>query len=302
MRFSGLFLAALAICGPEPTVGVVTPCLADAIPASARKLLGTGLRSYPLGIWVNDWPAGHAMAAMMAIIIEEAMGYAIELKGPGVGTPDGFFAVAGCRNPTTGDDPQCDDVTHTLVHVNVEGGCRWLNANTERWQEWLPDQTSCFAHVGLFDKVTERFVLSRMSTSANIVCRVCPAGHSSEQLKDDRRATFIFLACPPGTSQASGGMVFCDPCPAGQYQGESGSQSCMRCGKGTYQDLQGQPQCKLCPEAAAPLDLAASLKWIAGVRQAASTWCACWPTGPTQPALLMPFVWGRLALPLQFQC
>ena len=26
--------------------------------------------SYPLGMWVNDWPAGHAVAEMMAIIIQ----------------------------------------------------------------------------------------------------------------------------------------------------------------------------------------------------------------------------------------
>ena len=26
---------------------------------------------YPLGVWVNDWAAGHLVAEMMAILIEE---------------------------------------------------------------------------------------------------------------------------------------------------------------------------------------------------------------------------------------
>ena len=41
-------------------------------------------------------------------ICQEMMGYLVELKGPGAGTPDGFFALTGCRNPTNSDDRQCE--------------------------------------------------------------------------------------------------------------------------------------------------------------------------------------------------
>jgi len=82
-------------------------------------------------MWVNDWPAGHAVAEMMAIIIQEVVGYEVEMKGPGAGTVNGFFALAGCRKPMDSQDPDCDGVTHTLVHMNVEG---WTEGYIPTWQ------------------------------------------------------------------------------------------------------------------------------------------------------------------------
>ena len=46
-------------------------CLPDAIPESARKDLVNGEESYAVGLWVNNYPAGHASAQLVNIIIEE---------------------------------------------------------------------------------------------------------------------------------------------------------------------------------------------------------------------------------------
>ena len=114
-------------------------CLTDAIPVAARKPLKGPAGSYPLGVWVNDWAAGHLVAEMMTILMEEMMGYLVELKGPGGGTPDGFFALTGCRNPTNSDDRQCEGVNHTRVHVNVEG---WTVGYSETWDRIQQDFTA----------------------------------------------------------------------------------------------------------------------------------------------------------------
>ena len=44
---------------------------------------------------------------MVAILIEEKMGYKVEMKGPGPSTPDAFFALAGCLTPTNISDRRC---------------------------------------------------------------------------------------------------------------------------------------------------------------------------------------------------
>ena len=46
-------------------------CLPDAIPESARKDLVNGAETYGVGLWVNDWPAGHAAAALVKIVIQD---------------------------------------------------------------------------------------------------------------------------------------------------------------------------------------------------------------------------------------
>ena len=46
-------------------------CLPDVIPKSARKDLVNGGERYAVGLWVNDWPAGHASAQLVKIILQE---------------------------------------------------------------------------------------------------------------------------------------------------------------------------------------------------------------------------------------
>lgn len=136
--------------------------------------------------------------------------------------------------------------------------CRWLNAKTERWRKWLPDKTLCVAGFGLYDISADVFVQSRSGDTANIECRVCPSGHFSDRLQDDKGdkgMTFICQPCPAGRFQASAGMVSCDPCPKGEYQGSHGSQACLRCDLETYQDVEGQAECKQCPAGTSTLGL-----------------------------------------------
>eukprot|EP00434_Breviolum_minutum_P025478 symbB.v1.2.022512.t1/scaffold2002.1/size92861/6 len=129
----------LLVVGVQLFPAAIASCLTDAIPVAARKPLKGPAGIYPLGVWVNNWPAGHLVAEMMAILMEEMMGYLVELKGPGAGTPDGFFALTGCRNPTNSDDRQCEGVNHTRVHVNVEG---WTVGYSETWDKIQQDFTA----------------------------------------------------------------------------------------------------------------------------------------------------------------
>ena len=46
-------------------------CLPDAIPESARKDLVNGGERYAVGLWVNNYPAGHAAAQLVHIIVQE---------------------------------------------------------------------------------------------------------------------------------------------------------------------------------------------------------------------------------------
>ena len=63
----------LGFCGfcqerPAP----YSSCLDDAIPeATWKDLVSPAGESYPIGMWVNDWAAGHLAAAVAQIVIQE---------------------------------------------------------------------------------------------------------------------------------------------------------------------------------------------------------------------------------------
>ena len=47
-------------------------CLDDAIPkATWKDLVNPAGESYPIGMWVNDWPSGHLAAVVAQILIQE---------------------------------------------------------------------------------------------------------------------------------------------------------------------------------------------------------------------------------------
>lgn len=48
------------------------------------------------------------------------MGYEVEMKGPGAGTVNGFFALAGCRKPMDSQDPDCDGGSVFFGSVTLE--------------------------------------------------------------------------------------------------------------------------------------------------------------------------------------
>lgn len=124
--------------------------------------------------------------------------------------------------------------------------CEWLQNNEETWQEWLPDESTCFPTLGLYNKITDEFVPDR-SNKDGLVCRACPSGTYSVQISDDDGVTYICQACAPGTSQSSGAALACEPCAKGLFQDQPGQLRCKRCEVGTYQDEEGSPTCKQCP-------------------------------------------------------
>ena len=69
---------------------VASGCLPDAIPESARKDLVNGEETYGVGLWVNDWPAGRAAAALVKIVIQDPE--ASRLQGPFRATSPLFLA------------------------------------------------------------------------------------------------------------------------------------------------------------------------------------------------------------------
>ncbi|CAL1140129.1 unnamed protein product [Cladocopium goreaui] len=125
--------------------------------------------------------------------------------------------------------------------------CGWLRNNTQIWQDWLPDDSTCFPKFGLYNENTEQFVPNR-DDKEGLSCRACPSGTYSKQLVDDDGTTYICEACSAGTSQPSGASLACEPCLRGEYQNELGKQTCKRCDVGYYQDEEGGPTCKKCPD------------------------------------------------------
>ena len=76
----------------QPAHGTSYPqCLPDAVPESERKSLVGEQGLYPIGIWVNDWPAGYVTAAVVRILLAEKIGFNTVERGPGPSTVDSGF-------------------------------------------------------------------------------------------------------------------------------------------------------------------------------------------------------------------
>eukprot|EP00434_Breviolum_minutum_P032553 symbB.v1.2.028791.t1/scaffold3000.1/size65615/1 len=48
---------------------------------------------------------------------------------------------------------------------DFEVACRWLTANQDTWEKWLPDATQCFAGFGLYHEATDKYVQNRLDRS-----------------------------------------------------------------------------------------------------------------------------------------
>lgn len=66
--------------------------------------------------------------------------------------------------------------------------CRWLKANQDIWESWMPDETKCFPQFGLYNEHTQQFVEDR-TDPAGLTCRACDSGFYSNRIKDDRGIT-----------------------------------------------------------------------------------------------------------------
>lgn len=105
-------------------------CLPDAVPESERKSLVGEQGLYPIGIWVNGWPAGYVTAAVVRILLAEKIGFNTVERGPGPSTVDGFYALTGCATPTNVQDRGCSASMTTQNHISVEG---WTEAYASTW-------------------------------------------------------------------------------------------------------------------------------------------------------------------------
>ena len=138
-----------------------------------------------------------------------------------------------------------------------EAACRWLLANTNSWENWLPDSTRCFPQFGLYNQRSLQFVENRTQDVADLICMACTSGFFSVPLRDSEGLTYICQPCPPGSAQPSGASSQCEPCGFGEYQDVAGGSSCKRCEKGEYQDGKGQSSCTPCPNRKTTLALGA---------------------------------------------
>lgn len=84
-------LICLTSLSAQLAAAVLETCLPNAIPTSARKDLAGPDGSYPIGVWVNGWPAGFVTAAVVHILLEERIGFNVEETGPGPSTVDACF-------------------------------------------------------------------------------------------------------------------------------------------------------------------------------------------------------------------
>ena len=66
------------------------------------------------------------------------------------------------------DDMLLDQKTSGDSWENVT--CRWLKANRQIWQKWIPDESACVLGFGLYDAVAKQFTDSRVAAN-NIVCQ-----------------------------------------------------------------------------------------------------------------------------------
>ena len=79
--------------GSHGTYPAYPQCLPDAVPESERKSLVGEQGLYPIGIWVNGWPAGYVTAAVVRILLAEKIGFNTVERGPGPSTVDSSFRM-----------------------------------------------------------------------------------------------------------------------------------------------------------------------------------------------------------------
>lgn len=152
---NGYFFLWLAHLEPFLRMSAGATCLSQAIPEELRKHVGT-TEKYPLGIWANDWAAGHLTSDVVQIIIQEILGFHAVRTGPGGGTVDGFFALVGCETPTSFSDRGCGEgPTTTRNHIVVEG---WTESYMLTWmkiQQDYPDTApKNLGNMGYFGKTS----------------------------------------------------------------------------------------------------------------------------------------------------
>ncbi|CAE7736688.1 unnamed protein product [Symbiodinium microadriaticum] len=127
-------------------------------------------------------------------------------------------------------------------HGMQEVACEWAKANQQRWQQWLPIETSCIPGFGLVD--AQGSLVTSRSLAAS--CKVCPAGTFSSLMVDSLGQTFSCESCAPGTYQGQAGETLCLGCEPGKVAAASGLVECVDCAVGSFANASRMVECTPC--------------------------------------------------------
>ena len=123
-----------------------------------------------------------------------------------------------------------------------EVACQWIFDNRQRWEMWVPKDTTCFAGFGLIG-VAENAVTSREDAAG---CGHCAPGTVSSAVLDDVGRTDACTSCEVGAYQEQAGETLCVRCPAGRIATTAGRPQCEACPPGTYANSSGLDMCHVC--------------------------------------------------------
>jgi len=133
--------------------------------------------------------------------------------------------------------------------------CRWIRANRDHWQSWIPSNTQCVSGFGL---VNESRAFVKSLADGAVGCEFCPAGRYSQELLEAEEETRTCELCAAGTRQEEPLQVECLPCAPGTFSSASGAEACEVCAEGFFQSLPGAEACQACPTPAVTRLLAAT--------------------------------------------
>ncbi|CAE7677752.1 unnamed protein product, partial [Symbiodinium sp. CCMP2456] len=141
---------------------------------------------------------------------------------------------------------ELEEMEALLLEAESDGiqkvACEWAKANQQRWQQWLPIETSCMPGFGLAD-AQGSLVTSRSLASS---CKVCPAGTFSSLMVDNLGQTFSCESCAPGTYQGQAGETLCLGCEPGTVAAASGLVGCVHCDVGSFANASRMLECTPC--------------------------------------------------------
>ncbi|CAE7769849.1 unnamed protein product [Symbiodinium sp. CCMP2592] len=120
--------------------------------------------------------------------------------------------------------------------------CQWITSNRQRWERWVPKDTTCFPGFGLIDAAGNT-VNTREAAKG---CGLCTPGTSSKAVLDETGRTYTCDLCSPGTYQEVSGETLCITCPAGRVAAEAGVSQCEACTPGSYANSTGLESCQPC--------------------------------------------------------
>jgi len=139
-------------------------CFEDAVAAGKRRNLSDteSGESFPFAMWVPTWASGTLTSAVVGILVEEKLGYNLRTSG-GPGTPDQYYAMAGCETPHNITSRGCGDgPKKNTFHASLDG---WTWTYTPIWnsiQETYPSTAPLVLGGMGYSGRTGQFVPSRV--------------------------------------------------------------------------------------------------------------------------------------------